>query len=265
MCWGDNYALQLGRTTPTGYGDPALWSSTTPVTAGVAGRGFTCVLYASGQVACFGDDARGQTAQAPIVDAGTTPSPAVVAGLMNVVELAAESDHVCARISDGAISCWGRDVFGQLGGGPVGGSSATPVAVTLPAKAKQIAAGGEHTCALLVDDTVWCWGRNTVSSGYAGKTALTTAHFGGQIGLSPTGSVDLLAVAPRQVHGFAGTPVRLALGYGHSCALLRGGAAACWGWNVEGELGRPSSPFEAGVSSSTFERDPDPVPAPVEF
>jgi alpha-tubulin suppressor-like RCC1 family protein len=36
----------------------------------------------------------------------------------------------------------------------------TPVTVSLPITATAIAAGGEHTCALLNDGTARCWGYN---------------------------------------------------------------------------------------------------------
>ncbi len=55
--------------------------------------------------------------------------------------------------------CWGSNSNGQLGDGTTTDRHA-PVQVTgLPAKATQVAAGGRHTCALLTDGTVWCWGK----------------------------------------------------------------------------------------------------------
>lgn len=265
-CWGDNYADGLGRgPTPELYLPPAGWAGSGAVVAAAAGRGFTCVAVApAGQVSCFGNDDRGQSGQ-PLTDAGTTPLPTPVSGVSGVVELSARGDHTCARTAAGAVVCWGRDLFGQLGGGPVGDVSPTPVQVPLPVSARRIGVGGEHSCAVLVDDTVWCWGRNTVhSTNYAGHGTLGPPNFSGQIGVSPTGGADLLAVAPRQVKGLPGTPIALSLGYAHTCALLQGGAAACWGTDRSGQLGRPGSAFDGGDATS-YEGAPNPVPALVEW
>ena len=77
--------------------------------------------------------------------------------------------HTCALLDDDSVKCWGRNDYGQLGHGNTF-SAATNVgemgdnlrAVDLgPGRtAKMIDAGDYHTCALLDDDSVKCWGRN---------------------------------------------------------------------------------------------------------
>lgn len=56
--------------------------------------------------------------------------------------------------------CWGRNDYGQLGNGSTQGISASPVAVTGLADVVSMAMSPDHACALLGDQTVWCWGRN---------------------------------------------------------------------------------------------------------
>jgi alpha-tubulin suppressor-like RCC1 family protein len=82
-----------------------------------------------------------------------------------------------------------------------------------------VAAGGEHTCALVVDGTVTCWGRNT----------------SGQLG----DGTNNASVRPVRVAGLAGATA-ITSGSGHSCALLTGGAVSCWGSNSSGQLGTGS-------------------------
>jgi alpha-tubulin suppressor-like RCC1 family protein len=83
-------------------------------------------------------------------------------------------------------------------------------------KATAISAGGGHTCALLSDATVKCWGTN-------GR---------GQLG-DGTHTRRLTAVA---VRGLAGA-TSVSASWSMSCALLADGTAKCWGDNRYGQLG----------------------------
>jgi alpha-tubulin suppressor-like RCC1 family protein len=123
----------------------------------------------------------------------------------SVVAVAAGSTHTCALLSDGTIRCWGLSNVGQLGNGsaiidPV----TTPVMVSGITKAIAIAAHGSHTCAVLDDGTVRCWGD------------------GFQLPVTVSGIPDAIAVGA---------------GWGHTCAVLSGGTLQCWGWNYYGQLG----------------------------
>jgi alpha-tubulin suppressor-like RCC1 family protein len=81
-----------------------------------------------------------------------------------------------------------------------------------------ISAGGSHSCALLSDATVRCWGRNV--EGQLGSESIVSAYF----------------AIPVAVTGLTGVSAVDAGGY-HTCALISGGAVRCWGNNMEGELG----------------------------
>ena len=80
-----------------------------------------------------------------------------------------------------------------------------------------VVAGGEHTCAILNDGSVKCWGRNH-------KGQLASGDYTDRSTPTPT---DLL---PRPV-------VKLALGHQHTCVVLDDGTARCWGDNLYGQLG----------------------------
>ena len=59
------------------------------------------------------------------------------------------------------MRCWGANDFGQLGNGSLTTPQPpVPVLVSGLTNAVAVAAGGVHTCALLADGTVRCWGDN---------------------------------------------------------------------------------------------------------
>jgi len=98
-----------------------------------------------------------------------------------------------------------------------------------PAGAITIAAGGDHSCALLPGGTVECWGLN--SNGQLGGGTLTGPE---------TCSSSACSTTPAAVPGLSGV-LAVAAGMTHSCALLSGGTVECWGSNAFGELGSGTS------------------------
>ena len=100
-------------------------------------------------------------------------------------------------------------------------NSNTPVAVDLPAErtATALAAGAFHSCAILNDGSVMCWGWNNA----------------GQLGYGSTidSNFPLVAVSLP----FARTATALAIGSQYSCAILDDGSIECWGNNAYGQLG----------------------------
>src|SRR5205085_8368644 len=86
----------------------------------------------------------------------------------------------------------------------------------LPLPAVAIAAGGLHSCAVLLDGTVRCWGFNT--SGQLGNGSLTQSN------------------TPVTVSGLSNI-IDVVTGDAHTCALQLGGLPFCWGRGAEGEIG----------------------------
>ena len=109
-----------------------------------------------------------------------------------------------------------------------------PAPVALSKAAKAIGTGQSHACAVLEDDTVWCWGRNGGgSTRYDGTTVQR-----GQVGALANGSLDDFTSTARKIGGLPSGTVRAVVGgYEHSCALMASGAVYCWGSNAHGQLG----------------------------
>src|SRR5262245_21110914 len=75
--------------------------------------------------------------------------------------------RTCGILDNGTVKCWGRNQFGQLGLGDVNergdgpgemGDSLPTVNLGTGRTARAIAAGEYHTCVLLDNGTVKCWG-----------------------------------------------------------------------------------------------------------
>ncbi|HYO60209.1 RTX toxin, partial [Archangium sp.] len=171
------------------------------------------------------DDQGGTTTAYYVLQPGDLPdNPTADSGLLS---LRAGEGHSCVLLSDGAVRCWGRNTWGQLGLGHashVGDDepSGTSGLVPLSEKVEQLAVGGQHTCALLESGMVRCWGRNHA----------------GQLGYGHTQDVgDDEAVSSAGFVNLGGPATRLVAGSALSCALLKTGAVRCWGRNAHGQLG----------------------------
>ncbi|MDQ6805711.1 MAG: chromosome condensation regulator, partial [Actinomycetota bacterium] len=73
--------------------------------------------------------------------------------------------HTCALLSGGQVRCWGSGVEGELGypntvsvGATGTPASAGPVELGPGRIATAISVGGYHTCAILDNGNVLCWG-----------------------------------------------------------------------------------------------------------
>lgn len=143
--------------------------------------------------------------------------------------------HTCARLSNGAVKCWGLNDYGQLGLGDTQsrGDSPDEMGANLPEvdlgsgqRAKSITVGVRHTCAILEDNRVKCWGHND--------------H--GQLGLGDTQSRgdspgEMGDKLPYVDLGEGRTAIAVAAGALHTCALLDNRRVRCWGGNRGGQLG----------------------------
>lgn len=215
-CWGWNADGQLGDNSLNDHWLPA---DVTGLQAGVqtVARGIwhRCALTTGGGVKCWGRNIVGE-----LGDNSTTGrlTPVDVVGLASgVTAIATGSHHSCALDSSGGVRCWGQNSVGQLGDNTNADRSTSGDAIGLGAKAIAIAAGYDHTCAIVEAGGVKCWGVN--GTGQLGDNSTTDRW------------------APVAVTGLSSGVIAIAAGGMHTCALTNAGGVKCWGWNVGGQLG----------------------------
>ena len=145
-----------------------------------------------------------------------------------ILKLALGGLHTCALIEGGRVRCWGSNGTGQIGlGAPgnIGDDELASAAVDLPLPAVvDLIAGGAHTCAILENGDLRCWGFNT----------------SGQLGLGNTAAVFALGDDETIDNGTTtelGGPVQdVGMGVVQTCAAVEG-ALRCFGGGVYGQLG----------------------------
>lgn len=228
-CFGANDAGQITTGTAPGPLDvPALFQFA-EIELGTA---FGCGRPATGEVYCWGSNASGQLA----ADPSTLPTSdmlrtIVLAGA--AADLAVGRNHACARVAD-EVYCWGANDVGQLGDG-TGTQQIAPVLAMLPPGAvSRLEAGPNHTCAVLGNGELWCWGSNEgdqllIDQG-PDEFSLVPVHV-------PTGDL-----AVEDVTG----------GVEHACILTSTHQVHCWGPNTQGEAG-------VGMAGYVF------VPSPIDL
>ena len=233
-CWGYNNVGQLGDTTTTNHFFPAPVSGISSATQITLGYEFGCALLSDQTVKCWGLNSYGQ-----LGNGNTTNQSAAVAvtGLSGVTQIAAGNYHACALLTGGSIKCWGYNNVSQLGDAGTTNHSTSVSVASLPTTATLITAGGSHTCALLSDTTVACWGSD--SNGQIGNATTAASVTTPTVVGSVTGATDLVA------------------GQSHTCALVGSGSVKCWGSNVTGQIGdgtttdRSSATSVTGITNAT--------------
>lgn len=216
--WGTLAYGQLGTgsTTVSGSALP-LQVPVSGIATLAQGLGSHVVgLQANGNVWAWGRNANGQ------VGNGATSAVAAPAQVFTQASsVAIGYAHTVAARSDGTLWTWGSDQYLQLGYGTAGTNTAAPTQVPGLAGVSAVAAGGNHTLALLKDGTVWTFGYNSF-----GQLGYPTA-------LAYSGT-------PTQVPGLP-TMVAIAGGEEISLALAADGTVWAWGFNDSGETGTGST------------------------
>jgi alpha-tubulin suppressor-like RCC1 family protein len=223
VCWGQN---EHGRINATASTSDSLEPTIVPMPLGRFATGVAvgieaaCALLDNSSVVCWGDSNESRILSHWAGDGIITPRfiPGL-SGSASVIQLQVNYDTACVLLSDGDMKCWGLGVWGNLGQGNTT-SLALPTSVSILPSTRsvvQIAVGTTHTCALLDNNSLMCFGDNDYYQ--LGDGTTTYRPFGVYVGLG-TRTISTVGA------GWLGT-----------CVAYQEGGASCWGRNDNGMVG----------------------------
>ena len=186
-----------------------------------AGLYHTCAILDDGSVSCWGYNSNGQLGDGTTTNRNTPTQTSSLGTDRTAVAISTGQHHTCAILDDGSVSCWGDNDYGKLGDGTTTDRNTPTQTSSLGTDrtAVAISAGDYHTCAILDDGSVSCWGYNDY--GQLGDGTTTDRN-------TPTQTSSL---------GTDRTAVAITAGDYHTCAILDDGSVSCWGYNSYGQLG----------------------------
>ena len=257
FCWGANEQGQLGLGKLSTTEPPTLVPGLASVQTVQLGDDYTCVTYnpvsapTYTKVKCVGGNAYGQLGQdVQALNTGTTPFASLpdtnLGDSYTAFHLSCTAFSCCAVVQSGvamqrSLRCWGKNTYGELGWydaakgmgtgytSPTGGSYPSktlmgenmPITTTGMEVATMTSVGGDHTCALVGQGHVWCFGLNK----------------DGAVGIGQT--LQQLAIAPPTPVNLDGRLAKTISCYSYVCCVIFQTTyeVRCFGQGAGGRLG----------------------------
>jgi alpha-tubulin suppressor-like RCC1 family protein len=158
-CWGINMDGELGDGTRDIQLTPVdVIGLTSGVSAITLGAFHTCALTSDGGVKCWGFNADSELGDGTTVE--RTGVVDVIGLTSGVVAISSGFGQTCALTTAGGVKCWGQNYEGELGDGSTIGRALSVEVKGLAGGVVAISAGWAHTCAMMSDGRVKCWGYN---------------------------------------------------------------------------------------------------------
>ncbi|MDH5545272.1 MAG: Ig-like domain-containing protein [Gammaproteobacteria bacterium] len=221
-CWGRNFQGQLGDNSNTNVTSPVQEDSKSSWLGVSVSSNHTCAIRNDHTLWCWGDNSYGQIGLNP---EGVFESlvPVQVGASENWEIVSTGSKHSCAINSDSELHCWGDNFNGQLGD-TSNSPHYTPASVMEMDASESVipmigwidvSAGLNHTCAIRLNRSLYCWGSNNNN----------------QLGISNGG----LYFEPQLVDQSSWSSV--VVGSDTSCGTKTNHQLLCWGANSNGQSG----------------------------
>jgi alpha-tubulin suppressor-like RCC1 family protein len=220
-CWGRNYYGQLGDGSTDHKNTPTMTIFENGRKKVYLGDDNSCAVLDDGELQCWGQNNNGQVGDNSTIDK-IKPTKINIKGGSSITHMALSDSHTCAVFDDGTMYCWGANSFGQLGDKTKNNKKVPTASIAVEKKVLQVSTGWDHTCVIIQDNSLQCWGYNIFGTLGDGTTVSKTM--------------------PTEVSIEGGEAVmQVVTGGLHTCALSVDGMLYCWGYNNDGQLGDGTS------------------------
>jgi alpha-tubulin suppressor-like RCC1 family protein len=253
-CWGSNRAGIAGlghdqtavvSNAMMGYEMPSINLGTGRSAKAIAkGSSHACAILDNNSVKCWGGNNAGQLGLGDnnnrgdnLNEMGDNLPPVNLGTGLTAKAIVAGGDFTCALLNNDTVKCWGDNMFGQLGLGHSSnrgvnagemGDNLPVIALGTGRTAKSVTMGVYHACAILDNNSVKCWGKNS-----RGQLGLGDTQSRGD---SPYEMGDNLP-AVNLGTGRTAKLINIGDGSASACAILDNDSIKCWGDNGSGQLG----------------------------
>lgn len=234
--WGATWKGQLGCGRIAAYGKCEVAGDERAVGISAA-HDTTCTWDSDGNARCWGWNENKQLGEN--CTRMYSDVPVEINGIAGAKSISVGGGYVCAIVGDlGEVMCWGSNSCGQLGIAGNLKASARPMLIKGITNAVAISAGTEHSCVILENEKVLCWGNR--SCGQLGDGSADEKCLEG--GCSPV-------VSPVELRGIAGA-AKVTTGQDHTCILSNDQTITCWGGDTWGQIGESEKCYE--IRSQNF-------------
>ncbi len=196
------------------------------------GTNYVCVILDNDSLKCWGEGLYGRLGLNTITDYGSSagssgdniPNVNLISGAP--VQIESGSTHTCVLFSDGSVKCWGDGASGKtVQGNQTDLLIPSALSIGTGLFVSKIALGYNHSCFLLTNGNVKCWGDGAY--GKLGKENML------DLGDSPAELGDNNAYI--DLNGE--TAIDIVSSTNSTCIITNNYTVKCWGYNFSGQLG----------------------------
>jgi alpha-tubulin suppressor-like RCC1 family protein/type II secretory pathway pseudopilin PulG len=214
-CWGQNMWGQVGigtsinKTAPTQVNGGGTWKGV------VWSLTWMCGIKSDDTLWCWGSNGSGEAGVGTTTLKITAPTQISGGGTWKGVYLGKASS--CGIKMDDTLWCWGFNFYGSVGDGTsVDKTAPTRVSGNGAWKSVILSTTDDRICSIKNDDTLWCWGNNSINQVGDGTLVNRTV--------------------PTQVSG-NGTWKSAYVRYDSTCGIKTDDTLWCWGISGYGQAG----------------------------
>ena len=230
-CWGQGDRGQLGNGA---FQNEVTAQEVVGLPEGVEIRGLdageyhACAILETNQAYCWGWNAHSQCMVLDSSQNQATPVEVYEEDSNNPLgQLSLGAHHSCLIEKDNKVKCWGGNGYGQIDAESMTSQYAQPM---WPAGLEDdellgIASGAYHSCAIMMDRTISCWGHNAAGACGSGEDNVQNSQSPMSV-VPPTSNTEWYRI-------YGGTA--------HTCAADSEHQVYCWGSNGYGQLGAGSA------------------------